>query len=69
MIKLKLHIKLAENRMSQKQLSERTGVRPTTISGYYNDTCKHLVKEHLDLFCKELNCDISDLIEFVDERK
>lgn len=66
MIKLKLHILLAEKRMSQKQLCELTGIRSSTMSAYYNDTYKHIVRDHLDLMCKILDCQVDDLIEFTD---
>lgn len=66
-IKMKLHIKMAENRMNQKDLSIATGIRPNSISAYCNDTYKQIPKEHLDIFCKVLNCKIEDLIEYVDE--
>lgn len=66
MIKMKLHIKLAEFRMTQKELAEKTGIRQPTISAYCNDTNKHIVKEHLDVFCKLFKCNVKDLIEFKD---
>ena len=61
---MKLHIKLAEKRMTQLELSERTGIRQPTISAYCNDRFKHVVREHLDMFCEILECDVSDLIEY-----
>ena len=66
-IKIKLHMKLAENRMTQKELSAKTGIRPNSISAYCNDTYKQIPREHLDIFCKVFNCKIEDLIEYVDE--
>ncbi|MFQ9617922.1 MAG: helix-turn-helix domain-containing protein [Clostridium butyricum] len=68
MIKLKLHIKLAEYKMNQKELSEQTGISKNTIGAYCNDTCKHIVKDHLDKFCKLFNCDIEDLVEYVNDK-
>ena len=65
MIKTKLHIKLAEYRMTQKELSERTGIRQPSISAYCNDTYKMISKEHLDMFCKIFNCKIEDIIEHI----
>lgn len=64
MIVMKLHIRMAEKRITQKKLSELTGIRQATISTYCNDTAKHLVKEHLDIFCKFFDCELSDLIEY-----
>ena len=66
MIKMKLHVKLAEHRMTQKQLSELTGIRVATISAYCNDANKHIVKEHLDKFCKLFNCPLTEIIEYKD---
>lgn len=67
MIKMKLHIKMAEKRMTQKELSEMTGIRQATISAYCSDNFKHIVREHLDQFCTIFNCEVSDLMEFIPE--
>ncbi|NOW07206.1 helix-turn-helix domain-containing protein [Clostridium beijerinckii] len=64
-LKLKLHIVLAEKRMSQKELSLKTGVRLPTISAYCNDKAKHIVIEHFNKFMEVLGCDITDLIEYI----
>lgn len=69
MVKWKLHLLLAEKRMSRKQLSELTNIRQATISSYCNETAKHIVVEHISLICKALNCKISDLIEYIDEEQ
>ena len=69
MIKMRLHIKLAEFRMTQKELSEKTGIRPATISAYCTDNFKHVVREHLDIFCELFKCNVEDLIEYVEEKK
>ncbi|NFO41128.1 helix-turn-helix transcriptional regulator [Clostridium botulinum] len=67
MIKMKLHMKLAEKRITRKQLAKDTNVRLATISGYCNDNFKMLSRDHLNTFCRYFNCDISDLIEFVND--
>lgn len=67
MVKMKLHLLLAEKRMTQKELSEITGISKNTIGAYAKDNCKHVVKEHMDIFCKFFNCKIEDIIEFVEE--
>ena len=61
MIRMKLHIKLAEKRLTQKQLSEITGIRLPTISAYCTDKFKVISKDHLDILCKFFNCDVKDL--------
>lgn len=67
MIKMKLHIKLAEFKMNQKELAEKTGISKNTIGAYCNETNKHIVKEHLDIFCKLFDCKVEDIIEYVKE--
>lgn len=67
MIDMKLHIKLAEKRMTQKELSEATGIGKNSISRYCNGTFEKIDKQHLDTLCKFFNCDLSDLIEYVEE--
>ncbi|HAT4331061.1 TPA: helix-turn-helix domain-containing protein [Clostridium perfringens] len=65
MIRTSLNVELAKARMTQKQLSLLTGIRESTISGYCKDNYKHLVKDHLDKICKALNCDISNILEYI----
>lgn len=51
--------------MSQKKLSELTGIRPNTINEWYNEIAVSLRVEHLDKICEALECSIDDLIEVV----
>ena len=67
MINMKLHIKLAENKMTQKELSEVTGISKNTIGSYCNESNKHIVKEHLDIFCKLFKCKVEDIVEYVED--
>ncbi|KFX56190.1 helix-turn-helix transcriptional regulator [Clostridium botulinum] len=69
MIKMRLHILLAEKRITRKQLSEDTGIRLATVSAYCNEKYKYLVPEHLSKLCKYLKCDISNLIEYVEDEE
>lgn len=65
MIKFKVKVWLAMRDMTQKELAERTGIRPPTISAICTGTIKHLPVEALDKICTVLNCQPGDLIEFV----
>ncbi|NFE72560.1 helix-turn-helix transcriptional regulator [Clostridium botulinum] len=67
MIILNLRVLMAKKKINMQQLSEETGIRRATISAYYNETYRHLVKDHLNIFCRYFNCNISDLIEFVED--
>lgn len=46
-------------------MSQITGIRPTTISDIYNEVAERLNVEHLDRICEALECDITDLIEYI----
>lgn len=69
MIKMKLHIKMAEKRIKQKELAEFTGIRQATISAYCTDTFVMIPREHIDILCTYFNCSVGDLIEFVPDEK
>ena len=64
MVEMRLHMLLAEKRMTQKELSDITGIRQPTISAYCNETYKHIVKEHIDILCKYFECELTDLIRY-----
>ena len=65
MIKFKVKVWLAMRDMTQKELAERTGIRPPTISAICTGTIKHLPVEALDKICTVLECQPGDLIEYV----
>lgn len=51
--------------MSQKKLSELTGIRPNTISKWYNEIVVSLRVDHIDKICEVLGCSINELIEVI----
>ena len=53
MIKFRVKVLLAMNEMTQKELAERTGIRPPTVSA----------------ICDVLNCQPGDLMEFIPDKK
>ena len=65
MIKFKVKVWLAMREMTQKELAEKTGIRPPTISAICTGTIKHLPVEALDKICAVLDCQPADLIEYV----
>lgn len=66
-IAFKVKTILALHGMTQKELAERTGVRPPTVSAICTGTAKHIPVNVLDAFCRELHCQPGDLIEYVEE--
>lgn len=67
MIKFRVKVMLAEREMTQKELAEKTGIRPPTISAICLGTVKHFPIEALDKICEVLNCQPADLMEYVSE--
>ena len=65
MIKINLSRILGEKKWTQKQLADITGIRPSTINEWYHEIVQRINVEHLDRICEALECDISDLIEYV----
>ena len=65
MIKCRLKVVLAMNEMTQKELAERTGIRPPTISAMANNSAKHYPADVLDKICSVLHCSVGDLLEYI----
>ncbi len=65
MIKNYLSRLLGEKRMTQKQLSDLTGIRPATINDMYHEMAVYYSMENIDKICEVLECDIKDLFEYI----
>lgn len=65
MVRIHLSRLLGERRMKQKELADRTGIRPTTINEMYHELVERVNLEHLDRICEVLECSISDILEYV----
>ena len=46
-------------------LARVTGIRASTINDKYNEFAERISLNHLDRICKALNCDISDILEYI----
>lgn len=62
MIRIYLSRLLGERRLTQKDLSKRTGIRAATINEYYNELAERVNLEHIDKICEVLGCELSELI-------
>lgn len=64
---IKIHISewLGKRKMTQKELAERTGIRPATIHTMYHETIKRLDIEHMDALCDVFQCQPGDLFTHV----
>lgn len=66
-IKFKVKVMLALRDMTQKELAEKTGIRPPTVSAICTGAVKHLPVEALDKMCAVLHCQPADLMEYIEE--
>ena len=69
MIRIHLSRLLGEKRWTQADLSRKTGIRPNTISEIYHELNERVNLNHIDKICEVLECDISDLLEFIPNKK
>lgn len=65
MIKFKVKVMLAMRGMTQKELAEKTGIRPPTISAICTGAVKHFPIDAMDKICQVLDCQPADLMEYV----
>jgi putative transcriptional regulator len=56
-------------KMTQKELSEKTGIRPATVSALYHESFKVIDKNQLNEICKIFNCQPGDIIEYIPDDK
>ena len=69
MIKFKAKVLLAINEMTQKELAEKTGIRPPTVSAICTGAVKHLPIEALNRIGAVLNCQPGDLMEYIPDEE
>lgn len=69
MIRIHLSDLLGKKRWTQKYLSDITGIRPNTINQFYHEFVDRISIEHLDKICEAFDCQISDLLEYVPDKK
>ena len=60
---------MGELNMNQTQLSEKSGVRPNTISELYHDFADRVSLQHLDRICAALDCDLHDILVYTPNAK
>lgn len=68
-LKFKLLDVIKANNITRYKLSKLTGIRYDTICNYCSGNVTLLNKEYLKIFCDVLNCQISDIIEYVPNKR
>jgi putative transcriptional regulator len=63
----KLSAVLGIKRIKQSELARLTGVSKTTINALYNDKVQKVDYTILNKICDVLKCDISDILEYIED--
>ena len=68
-IKIKLSEQIEEKGISKNKLSQRAEMQRTQLNNYCNNKISRLDIDVLGRLCTVLECDISDILEFVPPEK
>ncbi len=68
MIIVNLDVMMAKRKISLNELSEKTGITTTNLSILKNNKAKAIRFSTLELICKVLECQPSDLLEYRGEK-
>jgi putative transcriptional regulator len=68
-VRIKVSEFLGKHKMTQKDLADKTEIRPATISALYHETIKRIDIEHIEKLCDVFNCTPGDLIEYHPKQK
>lgn len=69
MILFRLAEILEDFHISQKELSEKTGIRAATINDIFHGKTKRFTIENLNKICEALDCTIEDIIEYIPDKE
>ncbi|MBR5490391.1 MAG: helix-turn-helix transcriptional regulator [Oscillospiraceae bacterium] len=67
MVVINLDVMMAKRKMSLNELSEKVGITLANLSILKNNKAKAIRFSTLDAICKALDCQVGDIIEFVNE--
>ena len=67
MIIFKLQEMRKKSGLTQKELSEKSGISISYIRDLEQKGAKRISTEIFDKLCKTLSCNVSDLLEFIDD--
>ena len=68
MIRLKLDRYIDEKKITRYELAKKTGIMYHIVDKYYKNAIVRYDSYVLDKFCAALDCDISDIIEYVSDK-
>ncbi len=65
MVRINLKCLLSGRKMTQSELAEATGIRPSTICDYCHNTAVSIKMEHIERICSALSCEVGELINYL----
>lgn len=65
MINVNLDVMMAKRRITLGELADRVGITQANLSILKNNKCRAVRFSTLDGICRELNCQPSDILEYV----
>jgi putative transcriptional regulator len=68
-IKIKVSDLLGKHKMTQKELADKTGIRPATISGLYHETIKRIEIEQIAKLCEVFDCQPGDIFSYEENKR
>ena len=68
MIIVNLDIMMAKRKMSLNELSEKTGITTTNLSILKNNKARAIRFSTLEIICKVLKCQPSDILEYKESK-
>ena len=68
-IKNNLSRMLGERKMTMRELADKAGIRPNTISNLYHEETQRIQISHINALCKALNCQVGDIFEYVEDEE
>ncbi len=68
MIIVNLDVMMAKRKISLNELSKKTGITTTNLSILKTNKAKAIRFSTLELICKALNCQPSDILEYKEDK-
>lgn len=67
MIMINLDVMMARRKMSLNELSDKVGITLANLSVLKNNKAKAIRFSTLDAICRALDCNVSDILEYVED--
>lgn len=68
MIRCHLSVLMGKHKMKVVDVARATGLNRSTITSLYNETAERVDLQTVNSLCMLFGCEVSDLLEFVDDQ-